>query len=54
LNHLAEAHRALTNGNPPAVFGRCRAAIDALPGNKVKIFDSMPAGCKRDAIDNLN
>jgi len=53
LSHLSEARRALTSGNPPAVFGRCRAVIDALPGDKTKIFDMMPEGKKRNEIDDL-
>lgn len=52
-NHLEEARRALTSGAPPATFGRCRAAIDALPGDKTKIFAAMPEGKKRDEIDAL-
>jgi hypothetical protein len=31
LGHMDEALRALVQGNPPDVFGACRAAIDALP-----------------------
>jgi len=53
LGHMDEALRALVQGNPPGVFGACRAAIDALPGNKTGIFDAMPEGKKRDAIDDL-
>lgn len=53
LGHMDEALRALVQGNPPGVFGACRAAIDALPGNKTGIFDAMPEGKKRDAIDEL-
>jgi hypothetical protein len=53
LKHLDEAGRALTAGDPPAVFGYCRAALDALPGAKTKIFDAMPEGKKRDAINEL-
>ncbi|MER7418070.1 hypothetical protein ABT346_15030 [Micromonospora peucetia] len=52
-SHLEEAGRALTSGSPPATFGRCRAAIDALPGDKTKIFAAMPEGKKRDEIDAL-
>lgn len=53
LGHLDEARRALTAANAPAVFGRCRAAVDALPGDKTKIFEAMPEGKKRDEIDAL-
>jgi hypothetical protein len=53
LTHLDEARRALTNGNAPAVFGRCRAALDALPGDKTKIFDGLPEGPRRKEIDAL-
>jgi hypothetical protein len=53
LKHMDEALRALVQGNPPGVFGTCRAAIDALPGNKTDIFAAMPEGKKRDAIDEL-
>jgi hypothetical protein len=53
LGHLSEAARALTLGNPPAVFGYCRAAVDSLPGDKTGIFAAMPEGKKRDAIDEL-
>jgi hypothetical protein len=38
------ALRALVQGNPSGVFGACRAAIDALPGNKTDIFVAMPEG----------
>lgn len=53
LGHLTEALRALVQSNPPGVFGECRAAIDALPGNKTDIFAAMPQGKKREAIDEL-
>jgi len=53
LGHLAQAGRAVTVGDPPAVFGYCRAAIDALPGAKTEIFAAMPDGKKRDAINEL-
>jgi hypothetical protein len=50
---LDEALRALVQGNPPGVFGACRGAIDALPGDKIDIFAAMPEGKKREAIDLL-
>jgi hypothetical protein len=53
LEHLAEARRALVAGDPPAVFGRCRAAIDALPGAKKGIFEGLPDDGRREEIDNL-
>jgi hypothetical protein len=53
LKHLDEAGRAVTQTNPPAVFGSCRAAIDALPGDKTDIFAAMPEGKKRDAINEM-
>lgn len=53
LGHTTEALRALVRGNPPGVFSACRAAIDALPGNKTGIFAALPEGKKRDAIDEL-
>ena len=53
LGHMDEALRALVQGNPPGVFGACRAAIDALPGDKTDIFAAMPEGKKRDAINEL-
>jgi hypothetical protein len=53
LGHLDAAGRALTQADPPAVFGHCRAALDALPGAKTRIFDAMPDGKKREAIDEL-
>jgi hypothetical protein len=53
LGHLAQAERAVTVGDAPAVFGYCRAAIDALPGAKTEIFAAMPDGKKREAIDEL-
>lgn len=53
LGHLDEAARAIVQPSPPGVFGACRAAIDALPGDKTAIFASMPEGKKRDAIDEL-
>jgi hypothetical protein len=36
------------------VFGYCRAALDAVPGAKQNIFDAMPVGKKRDAINDLS
>lgn len=53
VGHMNEALRALVQGNPPGVFGECRAAIDTLPGDKTDIFGAMPEGKKRDAIDDL-
>jgi hypothetical protein len=53
LRHMDDALRALVQGNPPSVFGACRGAIDALPGDKIAIFEAMPEGKKRDAIDAL-
>jgi hypothetical protein len=53
LGHMDEALRALVQANPPGVFGSCRAAIDALPGDKTNIFASMPEGKKRDSINEL-
>ena len=53
LGHMNDAMRALVEGNPPGVFGACRAAIDALPGDKTDIFAAMPEGKKREAIDEL-
>lgn len=53
LGHLDQAGRAITQADPPAVFGHCRAALDALPGAKTNIFDAMPDGKKRDAINEL-
>jgi hypothetical protein len=53
LKHMSDALRELVQGNPPGVFGACRAAIDALPGAKTAIFAAMPEGKKRDAIDEL-
>jgi hypothetical protein len=35
------------------VFGACRAAINALPGDKTAIFAAMSEGKKRDEIDAL-
>ena len=53
LGHMDEALRGLVQGNPPGVFTACRAAIDALPGDKTDIFAAMPEGKKRDAINDL-
>ncbi len=53
LRHLDKAAEALAQGNPPGVFAACRAAIDALPGDKTAIFAAMPEGKKRDEIDTL-
>ena len=53
LGHMDAALRALVQGNPPGVFGECRAAIDALPGDNTDIFAAMSEGKKRDAIDDL-
>src|ERR1700733_9453768 len=53
LDHLDAAAAAVVNANPAAVFSECRAAIDALPGDKTNIFAAIPEGKKRDAIDAL-
>jgi hypothetical protein len=53
LGHLASARQSLTVRDSPAVFGYCRAAIDALPGDKKAIFNTMPEGKKREEIDKL-
>jgi hypothetical protein len=53
LGHMNDALKALVQGNPPGVFAACRAAIDALPGDKANIFGAMPEGKKRDAINEL-
>ncbi len=53
LDHLDAAAGAVVNANPPVVFTECRAALDALPGDKTNIFAAMPEGKKRDAIDAL-
>jgi hypothetical protein len=53
LKHMEGALRALVQGNPPDVFGECRAAIDALPGDKTDIFAAMAEGKKREAINDL-
>ena len=53
LKHLESARRSLTAGEAPEVFAYCRAAIDALPGAKQNIFDAMPEGKKRDAINEI-
>jgi hypothetical protein len=53
LDHLDQAARAITQADPPAVFSHCRAALDAVPGAKLNIFDAMPVGRKRDTINEL-
>jgi hypothetical protein len=53
LDHLEAATRAVVESNAPGVFAACRAALDALPGDKTNIFAAMPEGKKRDAIDEL-
>lgn len=53
LAHMNDALKAIVQGNPPGVFAACRAAIDALPGDKTNIFDAIPEGKKRDAINEL-
>lgn len=53
LDHLDAAANGVVNANPPLVFAECRAAIDALPGDKTEIFAAMPDGKKKDAIDAL-
>jgi hypothetical protein len=53
LSHLDEVARAIVQPSPSGAFGACRAAIDALPGAKTAIFDAMPEGKKRDAVDDL-
>jgi hypothetical protein len=53
LRRMDEALRAIVQGNPAGVFAGCRAAVDALPGDKTDIFAAMPSGVKRDAINEL-
>jgi hypothetical protein len=53
LDHLDQAARAITQADPPAVFGYCRAALDAVRGAKLHMFDAMSEGKKRDAINEL-
>jgi hypothetical protein len=45
--------RDQVQADPSAVFGHCRAAVDAVPGAKINIFDATPEGTKRDAIKEL-
>jgi hypothetical protein len=53
VSQIAEAERAYANGNDPAVFLHCRAAIDALPGAKQEIFASLPDKQEAEALNNL-
>jgi hypothetical protein len=52
-NQLLQAQRAYTEGDDPAVFSRCRAAIDALPGAPKEIFAGLPDPVERAALDAL-
>jgi hypothetical protein len=53
VNQIGEAERAYANGNDPAVFLHCRAAIDALPGAKQEIFANVPDKHEAKTLDNL-
>jgi hypothetical protein len=53
LVHLAEAERQYVTGSDPGVFSSCRAALDALPGAKKRIYDVVDDERKRTEIDDL-
>ena len=52
LSHLTRAEAAFAHGDDAAVFGHLRAALDALPGAKKNIFDSVPEP-KRERVDAI-
>ncbi len=53
VDQIGEAERAYANGNDPAVFLHCRAAIDALPGAKQNIFASLANQDEAKLLDDL-
>lgn len=53
VSQIAEAERAYSSGNDPAVFLHCRAAIDALPGAKQEIFASLSDKQEAEALNSL-
>jgi hypothetical protein len=53
VNQLAEAERAYAEGDDPAVFARCRAATEALPGATKQIFDGLSNPTESEALDEL-
>jgi hypothetical protein len=53
VNQLHAAERAFAEGDDPAVFSRCRGAIDALPGAPKTIFDGLPDPHESVVLDDL-
>jgi len=52
IGHLDSAEKAYALGDDPSVFVHLRGALDALPGAKQHIFDSLPEP-KRTEVDKL-
>ncbi|HMJ36661.1 MAG TPA: hypothetical protein VK501_22340 [Baekduia sp.] len=50
---LANADRALAQGDEPGVFLHCRGAVDALPGSPKNIFDGLVDEREAKALDDL-
>jgi len=53
VNQLRQAERAFAEGDDPAVFSRCRGAVEAFPGAPKAIFDGLADGQERDLLDEL-
>lgn len=53
VSHIREAERTYALGDDPATFGRCRAALDAMPGAKKQIYENIADPLKRQRIDEL-
>lgn len=53
VRHVAAAEKAIATGDDAAVFFHCRGAWDALPGDKVAIFDVILDTKKRARVDEL-
>ncbi len=52
IRGLEDAEKAFSFGDDPSVFLRLRAVLDALPGAKKNIFDSLE-GLKAKRVDDL-
>ena len=53
MSHLQRAEKAYAAGDDPGVFQYLRAWLDALPGAKKNILDSISNDKKRRDLDNL-
>jgi len=53
VRHLDSAHQAYIQGDDPAVFSRCRAASEALPGAPKRIFEGLSDPEEAAVLDEL-